>query len=234
MLQGKCIRFHILTSVLSGTSCNNSVCEFVCPAQIVTLNSMDPFEIISKLIANHPMNTWARELGYEPVFTASAAAKIMIVGQAPGRIAQTTKKPWNDVSGVRLRRWLGISDELFYDSSRIALVPMDFYYPGKGKHGDLPPRPGFASQWHPLLLKHMPNIELIVLVGRYSQNYYLQKSAKRTLSETVAAYEVYAPHYFPLVHPSPLNFRWLSKNPWFEAKIVSQLRARVHEILEII
>lgn len=193
---------------------------------------MDLFERIKQDIVSHPANAWARELGYEPVFTASATARIMIVGQAPGRVAQGTKKPWNDISGVRLRQWLGVSDDQFYDPSVIALVPMDFYYPGKGKHGDLPPRPGFAAQWHPILLQHMPDVQLTILVGRYSQSYYLGKSAHKSLTETVASYHDYAPSFFPIVHPSPLNFRWLSKNSWFEDEVVPTLRYRVHTILQ--
>lgn len=193
---------------------------------------MDPLEEIRRQITAHEMNKWAKELGYEPIYTAAKSAKIMIVGQAPGRIAQTTRKPWNDVSGVRLRQWLGLTDEQFYDPSFIALVPMDFYYPGKGKHGDLPPRAGFAEHWHPLLIEYMPDIELVILVGRYAQAYYLKDTNKRTLSETVAAYQEYAPQYFPLVHPSPLNFRWRAKNPWFENEVVPKLSQVVARIVE--
>jgi len=193
---------------------------------------MDPFAKVRQAIIDHPMNSWAKEQGFEPVYAAAATAKIMIVGQAPGRIAQSTKKPWNDVSGVTLRKWLGLSDEQFYDPSLIALVPMDFYYPGKGKHGDLPPRPGFAALWHPQLLALMPDIELIVLVGRYAQTYYLKDNLKRNLTETVMNHAAYAPKFFPLVHPSPLNFRWRSKNPWFESEVVPQARTMVARILQ--
>jgi uracil-DNA glycosylase len=140
-------------------------------------------------------------------------------------------RPWNDVSGQLLRKWLGVTDEQFYDPDLIALVPMDFYYPGKGTHGDLPPRKGFAEKWHPVLLEHMPNVELIILIGAYAQKYYLGKNAKRTLTETVYAYEEYLPTYFPLVHPSPLNFRWRSKNGWFETDVVPKLSKAIEEIL---
>lgn len=177
------------------------------------------------------MNEEMAKKGYLPVYTAGAKSKIVIVGQAPGRIAQTTMKPWNDVSGKLLREWLGVSDEQFYDPDIISLIPMDFYYPGKGTHGDLPPRKGFAEKWHPLLLEHMPDVELIILVGAYAQKYYLGKKAGRNLTETVYAHQAYAPHFFPLVHPSPLNFRWRAKNPWFASDVVPVLTERVRKIL---
>lgn len=183
-------------------------------------------------IIDDPMNADMKLKGYVPVYTASAKARIMIVGQAPGRKAQTTLKPWNDASGVLLREWLGVTDEQFYNPDIFALVPMDFYYPGKGVHGDLPPRKGFADRWHPELLAHMPNIELIILVGAYAQKYYLGKSAKRNLTETVHAYQEYLPTYFPLVHPSPLNFRWRAVNTWFNTAVVPALHEHVHQIIE--
>ena len=192
----------------------------------------DAFERIRKEIIDDPMNADMQAKGYVPVYTAGAAAKIAIVGQAPGSKAQASEKPWNDLSGKLLREWLGMSEEQFYDPNIVALIPMDFYYPGKGAHGDLPPRKGFAEKWHPQLFEHMPNIELILLIGAYSQKYYLGKSAKRTLTETVRAYEEYLPRYFPLVHPSPLNFRWQAKNPWFTAEVVPELQIRVKEVLK--
>lgn len=191
----------------------------------------DQFTAIYDAIVADPMNADMGLKGYVPVYTAGPNAKIVIVGQAPGRKAQASLKPWNDVSGVLLRQWLGISDEQFYDPNVIALVPMDFYYPGKGAHGDLPPRKGFAEKWHPQLLSAMPNVQLIILVGAYSQKYYLGKTAKSNLTNTVLAYEEFLPTYFPLVHPSPLNFRWRSKNPWFEREVVPEMRALVHSIL---
>ena len=190
------------------------------------------FDRIRNEIIDDPMNVDMRAKGYVPVYTAGSKAKIVIVGQAPGIKAQTTKKPWNDVSGKLLREWLDMGEEQFYDPNVVALIPMDFYYPGKGVHGDLPPRKDFAAKWHPQLLEHMPHVELIILIGAYSQKYYLGKNAKRTLTETVRAYEEYLPQYFPLVHPSPLNFRWRAKNPWFTAEVVPELTARVKEILK--
>lgn len=177
------------------------------------------------------MNADVKAKGYAPVYTAGPKAKIAIIGQAPGSKAQLSMQPWNDQSGVLLRKWLGITDEQFYDPDLVALIPMDFYYPGKGAHGDLPPRKGFAEKWHPLLLEHMPNVELIVLVGAYSQKYYLGKAAGRNLTETVRLYNSYLPRYFPLVHPSPLNFRWRSKNPWFELEVIPVLQRTVRLVI---
>lgn len=184
----------------------------------------------AEIIAD-PMNADMQAKGYEPVYTAGPKAKIVIVGQAPGTKAQTTKKPWNDQSGKLLREWLQMSEEQFYNPDIVALIPMDFYYPGKGAHGDLPPRKGFAEKWHPKLLEHMPNVELIILIGAYSQKYYLGKNAKINLTETVRAYKEYLPRYFPLVHPSPLNFRWRAVNPWFGTEVVPVLAALTKEIL---
>ncbi|HEY1085584.1 MAG TPA: uracil-DNA glycosylase family protein [Candidatus Saccharimonadales bacterium] len=189
------------------------------------------FNGIYQDIVNDPMNADMKAKGYVPVYTAGSKAKIVIVGQAPGSKAQASMKPWNDISGVLLRKWLGVTDEQFYDPDLIALTPMDFFYPGKGVHGDLPPRKGFAEKWHPKLLGHMPDVQLVILIGAYAQKYYLGKNAKRNLTETVQSYEEYLPMYFPLVHPSPLNFRWRAKNPWFELEIVPELRKIVHRII---
>lgn len=186
---------------------------------------------IHEQIVRHPDNVWALEKGYLPVYTASKTSKIVIVGQAPGRKAQASMTPWNDVSGDNLRNWLGLTREQFYDESLISLMPMDFFYPGKAAHGDLPPRKSFAPKWHPKLRAHMPQVELTLLVGRYAQAYYLGASNKRTLTETVANYQEYLPAYLPLVHPSPLNFRWRAINSWFETDVVPHARAIVHEIL---
>jgi uracil-DNA glycosylase len=192
---------------------------------------MDSFQQIYKAIVNDTMNTEMTDRGYIPVYTAGPEARIVIVGQAPGSKAQATARPWNDASGVLLRKWLGISDEQIYNPQLVALLPMDCYYPGKGLHGDLPPRKGFADKWHPQLLALMPRVELIILIGAYAQKHYLGKDMKKNLTETVRAYTNYQPKFFPLVHPSPLNFRWQSKNPWFEETVVPVLRKQVQEIV---
>lgn len=189
------------------------------------------FDTIRQEIIDDPMNAGMKLKGYEPVYTAGAGAKIVIIGQAPGARAQASNKPWDDVSGKLLRQWMGVSDGQFYNPNLIALIPMDFYYPGKGSHGDLPPRKGFAQKWHAQLLGNMPNVELILLVGAYSQRYYLGNDAKGNLTETVRAYKEYLPKYFPLVHPSPLNFRWRAQNPWFEFDVVPGLGQQVARVL---
>lgn len=189
------------------------------------------FAAIRQEIANHPSNKWAKELGYRPIYTASERSRIVIIGQAPGRATQASHIPWDDASGKKLREWLDVSDETFYDPDQIALIPMDFYYPGKGTSSDLPPRKEFAPLWHPKLFAHMPNVQLTILIGQYAQKHYLGKRMKRNLTETVHCYEEYLPEHLPIVHSSPLNFRWHSKNPWFEESVVPDLQKIVETAL---
>lgn len=187
-------------------------------------------QIRQEIIADKT-NSWAHKKGYEPLYTASETAKLVIIGQAPGREAQESMIPWNDKSGIILRDWLGVSDEQFYDDSIVSLLPMDFYFPGKGKTGDLKPRKDFAPMWHEKILNEMPEVGLIILVGNYSQKYYLKKEYKSNLTETVKCYEQYLPKYFPIVHSSPLNFRWQKRNPWFVESVVPKLRITISELL---
>lgn len=193
---------------------------------------MDSFEQLKQEIMADSDNKKYTDEGIEPLFSAPSTAKILIVGQAPGIKAQESKIFFNDKSGVKLREWMGIDDEIFYKSGLIGVVPMDFYYPGKGKSGDLPPRKNFAKKWHAKVLELMPNLELIVLVGKYAQDYYLGNNKKQNLTETVYNYKQYLPRYFPIVHPSPLNFRWHNKNSWFIEEVVPDLQKRVKEILQ--
>ncbi|MDO6601540.1 uracil-DNA glycosylase family protein [Arenibacter palladensis] len=172
-------------------------------------------------------------LGPRPVVAAHPNARIVIIGQAPGTKVHQTGIPWDDPSGKQLRSWLNILDSVFYDESKIALIPMGFCYPGRGKGGDLPPRPECAPLWHNALLTSMPSLELIILIGTYSQKYYLGNTAKATLTETVKSYQEYLPKYFPLPHPSPRNRFWQSKNPWFGQEVVPVLQERVAHILEL-
>jgi uracil-DNA glycosylase len=195
------------------------------------MTASDEFAGIAEEIADHPSNSWALDYGYRPLFTASATSRIAIIGQAPGRRAQESGIPWNDPSGVKLRNWLGITEEQFYDPGLIALLPMDFFYPGKGTSGDLPPRKDFAPTWHPRILAALPDLRLTVLIGGYAQKYYLQGRAQASLTETVRAYRDYLPGFIPLVHPSPLNFRWQAKNPWFETEVIPQLRTSIAAVL---
>lgn len=192
---------------------------------------MTTFETINAEIAADPMNQSYTGRGILPLFRASAAARLVIVGQAPGRKAEETRLFWNDPSGDRLRDWMGVTREQFYGSEYIAQLPMDFYYPGKGKSGDQPPRRGFAEKWHPRLLAAMPSIETIILVGSYAQEYYLDARRKENLTETVRSFREYLPDYLPLVHPSPRNQIWLKSNPWFEQDVIPALKERVRSLI---
>ena len=189
------------------------------------------FEQIKNEIMSDPMNESFTKMGTAPLFKASVDARIVIVGQAPGRKAEATRLFWNDLSGDRLREWMGVSRETFYSTNCIAHLPMDFYYPGKAKTGDAPPRKGFAEKWHPRLLAEMPNIETIILIGSYAQKYYLSKRCEKSLTETVRNFQKYLPEYFPLVHPSPLNLGWLKQNPWFENDVLPALKGVVDKNL---
>lgn len=193
---------------------------------------MDSFEQLKQEIMADSDNKKYTDEGIEPLFSTPSTARILIIGQAPGIKAQESRIFFNDKSGVKLREWMGIDDEIFYKSGLIGVVPMDFYYPGKGKSGDLPPRKNFAKKWHDKVLELMPNLELIVLVGKYAQDYYLGNEKQQNLTETVFNYKQYLPRYFPIVHPSPLNFRWHNKNSWFIEEVVPELKKRVKEILE--
>jgi len=170
--------------------------------------------------------------GPNPVVRAGTSARILIVGQAPGWKVHTTSVPWNDPSGERLRAWMDVDRETFYDATRIAIAPIAFCYPGKDpRGGDLPPRPECAPLWQPPLLRALPNLELILLVGQHAQRYHLGARRGRTLTETVRAFRAHLPHHLPLPHPSWRNNAWLARNPWFEAELVPELRRRVHALL---
>ncbi len=173
----------------------------------------------------------ALPLGPNPVLRAQASARLLIVGQAPGIKVHESSIPWNDASGIRLRHWLGLDREQFYDGRRIAIVPMGFCYPGKGTAGDLPPRPECAPAWHPQLLPMLPNIRLTLLIGHYAQAGFLGAARCRTLTDTVREHARYQPRYFPLPHPSPRNQLWVASNPWFDAEVVPALRQVVAEAL---
>ncbi|MFA5527532.1 MAG: uracil-DNA glycosylase family protein [Peptostreptococcales bacterium] len=190
------------------------------------------FNDIKQEIMDDNMNDSYTRKGIPPLFKVSKDARMAIVGQAPGRKAEETRLFWNDLSGDRLREWMGLSREEFYRTDRIAHLPMDFYYPGKASQGDAPPRKGFAEKWHPRLLEEMPNIQTILLIGNYAQKYYLDKGRERNLTETVKNFKNYLPRYLPLVHPSPLNIGWFKRNPWFESDVLPVLKEIVKNSLK--
>ena len=169
-------------------------------------------------------------LGPRPVLRASNSARILVIGQAPGTRVHQTGIPWDDPSGERLRDWMQIDREQFYDEQHIAIIPMGFCYPGKGKSGDLPPRPECAPQWHERLLTELPDLRLTVLIGQYAQRYYLG-NRRRTLTETVQDWQACLPTGFPLPHPSPRNIRWFKNNPWFETEILPAFRKQIRHAL---
>jgi uracil-DNA glycosylase len=170
-------------------------------------------------------------LGPRPVFQLHPAARILIASQAPGRKVHVSGVPFDDVSGDRLREWLGITRDIFYDPERIAIVPMGLWYPGTGKSGDLPPRPECAARWRARVLAELPAIELTLVIGQYAHAYHLSDSPHRNLTETVRAWRDVWPEKLPLPHPSPRNNLWLRKNPWFEAEVLPELGRRVASIL---
>ncbi len=171
-------------------------------------------------------------LGPRPVIRAAATAKLMIVGQAPGTKVHESGVPWDDASGERLRDWLQMPKDIFYDEARVAIVPMGFCYPGRDKNGgDKPPRPECAPEWHAKLLNFIPELQLTLLVGGYAQKYYLGPDGKRTMTETVRAWRAYLPRFLPTPHPSWRNTGWVRKNPWFESEVLPELRQRVRRLV---
>ena len=171
-------------------------------------------------------------LGPRPVVQLHPDARILIAGQAPGRKVHESGVPFDDASGNRLREWLGVSHEQFYDAKQIALLPMGFCFPGTGKSGDLPPRPECEPAWRSQLLDQLGGLEMTVVLGQYAQAYHFGRS-KQSLTELVKSWQSYWPKLIPLPHPSPRNNIWLRRNPWFEADVVPALRERVTEVLTV-
>lgn len=176
----------------------------------------------------------AGELPYEPrpVLRAAPGARILVAGHAPGIRVHETGVPWNDPSGDRLRAWMGVDRETFYDERRIAIVPMGFCYPGTIKGaGDLPPRPECAATWHPRLVPQLREVRLTICLGRYAMDWHLGRRPGATLTDTVRAWRDHLPTHLPLPHPSGRNNGWLARNPWFEAEVLPELRQRVADLL---
>lgn len=171
-------------------------------------------------------------LGPNPVFQLHPKAKILIAGQAPGARVHASGIPFNDPSGDRLRVWMGVTRETFYNAEKIAILPMGFCYPGTGKTGDLPPRPECAAHWREKLLAELPNIALTLVIGQYAQDWHLGTRQKENLTETVRAWKEYWPQILVLPHPSPRNNIWLKKNPWFEKEILEMLPRQIQQIID--
>jgi uracil-DNA glycosylase family 4 len=188
------------------------------------MNSHQLIEQVSKCVICEP-------LGARPVIQFNQNARILIAGQAPGIKVHETGVPFNDASGNRLREWLGLTRDEFYDANNIAILPMGFCYPGRGKSGDLPPRKECAPAWREQLLAALPNIELTIVLGKYAQAYHLPETKKMPLTELVKSWREYWPNYLVLPHPSPRNNIWLKKNPWFEQDVLPELDKHVAAIL---
>lgn len=168
--------------------------------------------------------------GIRPVLQVGAGARILIAGQAPGRRVHETGVPFDDPSGDRLRDWMGVTRDVFYDAEKIAILPMGFCYPGTGRSGDLPPRPECAPAWRTALLEHLSGVELTLVIGQYAMAWHLA-GPRRALTDVVRDWKDHRPDRLPLPHPSPRNNVWLKKNPWFEAEVLPYLRRRVRRLL---
>jgi uracil-DNA glycosylase len=188
------------------------------------------FLALSKQIRNCTLCEPDLPEGANPVFAASIHSKILIVGQAPGIRVHQSGVPFNDPSGDRLRDWMGIDKAFFYDTEKVAIVPMGFCYPGTGKSGDLPPRPECAKAWRKPLLELLPNIQLTLVIGQYAMAWHLGKSRKSNLTETVRSWESYNSDIFPLPHPSPRNNIWIKKNPWFVEDVLPALKKAIKKL----
>jgi len=170
-------------------------------------------------------------LGPKPLLQAGANAKILIAGQAPGSKTHEKGRPFDDLSGKRLRQWLGVTDDQFYDPDIFAIIPMGLCFPGTGKGGDLPPRPECAPRWRQPLLSSLPNLQLTLVLGQYALDWHLGDAKSKTLTDTVKRWQEFWPHQLPLPHPSPRNIRWFKSNPWFEEEVVPMLQKRVQELV---
>ena len=172
-------------------------------------------------------------LGPKPVFRVSATARVLVVGQAPGVRVHNTGIPWNDPSGERLRAWLDLDRDRFYDESRVAIIPIGLCYPGTAPNGgDYPPRRACAPLWHPRLRGALPGIALTLLIGSYAQAHYLGARCGATMTETVRAFRDYLPDFLPIPHPSWRTIGWQKKNPWFDRDVLPELRRRVHALID--
>ena len=197
----------------------------------VGCNMSRAFQVLIKSVRNCQICASHFQNDPNPVFQVSQKATILVAGQAPGRKVHETGIPFNDPSGDRLRSWMGISREIFYDENKIALLPMGFCYPGHARAGDLPPRPECAQAWRQQVLDLMPNLKLFLVIGQYAMQWHLGERMQSNLTETVRAWRSYQPEIFPMPHPSPRNNLWLRKNPWFEQEVLPVLQSRISGFL---
>ena len=172
------------------------------------------------------------DLGAKPIVSFTENSKILLISQAPGRIAHEKNLAWDDASGKVLRKWLNISFDDFYNPDNFAILPLGFCYPGKGKTGDKPPRKECAPLWQHKVMQNFKNVKLKILIGGYSQNYYLPKFKKQNLTNKVQNYQQFLPEFFVLPHPSPRNRFWMQKNPWFEKNVIPELQEKVASIIK--
>ena len=197
---------------------------------MTSIDSRTPFEELVAQVRQCRICEARLPLEPRPVIQISRSARILVVGQAPGRRVHETGLPFNDPSGDRLRNWMGIGRELFYDENQLAILPMGFCYPGTGKSGDLPPRPECAPAWRDLLLERLENVELTLVIGQYAQAWHFQ-GGKLPVTERVRRWQEGWPKMLPLPHPSPRNNLWLRRNPWFENDVIPELQQRVRDII---
>jgi len=190
-------------------------------------NSQSLNQLVQSVTACRECEAW---LEPRPVIRVGIHARLLIIGQAPGTKVHASGIPWDDASGKRLRSWLALADEVFYDTDKVAIMPMGFCYPGKGRSGDLPPRPECRPLWHDKILQHLTNIRMTLLIGQYAQQAYLSRPAK-TLTENVKGWRQWFPAMIPLPHPSPRNKLWLKQRPWFEAELLPPIRNAVQKLL---
>ncbi|WP_394130931.1 uracil-DNA glycosylase family protein [Shewanella maritima] len=170
-------------------------------------------------------------LGAKPIIQFHPNAKILIAGQAPGKQAHMSGIPFDDASGDRLRQWMGIDKDSFYDPKTVAILPMGFCYPGTGKSGDLAPLKECQLLWRTQLLEQLTSVQLTLVIGKYAIDYHLPDEGL-TLTQTVGQWRQYAPNIFVLPHPSPRNNIWLAKNPWFNEQVLPELQKRVKQLLQ--
>jgi len=191
---------------------------------------MEPYETLLAKVRACTLCEPELPMGAHPVLQLHPAARLLVVGQAPGRRVHETGIPFNDPSGDRLRDWMGIDRDTFYDPRKLAIIPMGFCYPGTGKSGDLPPRTECAATWRQCLLDQLPNVELTLAIGQYAQAWHLGPG-RCSVTEAVRSWRDYSPQLVPLPHPSPRNNLWLRRNPWFEQELIPVLRERIAELL---